>query len=278
MPALTFEATGTEWWIACDVPGVLSRAESLVRQSERTLSRFLPESSLSRLNRKRELEDAVLADVVRAALEMRELTRGAFDPTLGIRLAELGYDRTFCDIDTPRAAGSYEPGSLVVKIEQASVCLEGRGELDLGGIAKGWIVDRVIDMLAASGATSAIVDGGGDIRVVGGPRFIEYGAGHVVAVESGAIATSSTRRRRWRDSEGRPLHHILDSRTGNPVSPSIHTVTIRASHAALADALATAALVNAERTLALLPSLDAHAAVSDASGSWWTTAGWGDAA
>jgi thiamine biosynthesis lipoprotein len=278
MPSLTFAATGTQWWLACDVPGALPLAEALVREAEARLSRFHPESSLSRLNREREIEDPMLAEVVRAALELRELTGGAFDPTLGARLCELGYATTFVGIDSPKPAGGYHPGSLLVTTGESSVRLEGRGELDLGGIAKGWIVDRVVDMLVEAGASSAIVDGGGDIRVVGGPWPIEYGLGHIVYVESGAITTSSIRRRRWRDADGRELHHVLDPHTGNPVRPPLESVTIRARETTLADALATAALVDAERIFELLPSLDAQAAACDEGGRWWTTANWESAA
>ncbi len=165
----------------------------------------------------------------------------------------------------------------MVTTDESSVRLEGRGEIDLGGIAKGWIVDRVVEMLLEAGASSAIVDGGGDIRVVGGPWPIEYGRGHVVYVESGAIATSSIRRRRWRDAEGRQLHHVLDPSTGNPARPAVESVTIRANEAALADALATAALVDTERVVEILPSLDG-ALACDQDGRWWTTPNWETAA
>jgi thiamine biosynthesis lipoprotein len=276
--SLAFPATGTEWWLACDVPHVLARAESVVRMGEQKLSRFLPDSSLSRLNRLRQVEDATLAEVVRAALDVRDRTAGAFDPTLGARLSELGYDATFDEIERPLTSGPYQPSSLVVAVEQDCVRLGGSGELDLGGIAKGWIVDRVVDFLSTEGVTNAIVDGGGDLRVVGGPWPIEYGSGLVAHVGSGAIATSSIRRRSWRDANGRGLHHVLDPRSGEPVRPPVHTVTIRARQAALADALATAMLVDAERVLELLPSFDAHAAVCDAGGQWWTTESWGKAA
>lgn len=277
-PCLSFAATGSQWWLTCDMPNLLVRAESMVRAAERRLSRFLPDSSLSRLNRAREIEDPTLADVVRAALRMRDLTAGAFDATLGVRLRELGYAKTFPEIGVPHPAGGYQLGSLLVTTDQAYVRLEGMGELDLGGIAKGWIVDRVVDMLIEAGARSAVVDGGGDIRVLGGPWPIEFGSGRVVEIESEAIATSSIGRRRWRDSNARELHHILDPRTGDPVQPALDTVTIRAKEAAVADALATAALADAQRVFEVLPSLGAHAAARDGDGNWWTTRSWAEAA
>lgn len=272
--SLAFLATGTEWWVACDHREALDEAESFVREAEGRLSRFLPDSSLSRLNRDRTVDDPMLAEVVRAALGMRELTGGAFDPTLALRIRELGYDRTFEAIRAPKPAGEHRPCSLVVTTDDANVRLEGDGELDLGGIAKGWIVDRAVDVLIAAGARDVIVDGGGDIRVHGAPCPIEYAPDHVVRVESEAIATSSIRRRSWRDSQGRALHHVLDPRTGNPATPTVHTVTICAGQAVLADALATAALVDPTRVFAMLPALEARAAACDEEGRWWTTRNW----
>ena len=110
--------------------------------------------------------------------------------------------------------------------------------------------------------------------MVGGPWPIGYGAGHVVHLESEAIATSSRKRRRWRDADGRELHHILDPGTGDPAQPGIDTVTVRASEASLADALATAMLVDADRTVGVLESVGAHATARDEHGRWWTTPHW----
>ena len=274
MRSHSFQATGTDWWICCDLPQLLLRAEDLVREAEQSLSRFRPDSSLSRLNRERASSDPMLSEVVQAALRMWQLTGGVFDATLGARLEELGYDRSFDEIQTSRPADRNRAGSLAVALEPGRVRLEGRGNLDLGGIGKGWIVDRVAAMLAGQGSQAAVVDGGGDIRVVGGPWPIGYGAGHVVHLESEAIATSSRKRRRWRDANGRELHHILDPGTGDPAFAGIDTVTVRASEASLADALATAMLVDADRTVSVLESVGAHATARDEHGRWWTTPHW----
>jgi FAD:protein FMN transferase len=279
MNELSFQATGTEWWICCQDSALLPRAEALVRALEARLSRFLPDSSLSRLNQERACEDPLLAEVVQAALRLRALTGGAFDPTLGSELAGLGYYASFDTLacNEPSVAAREAPVSrraLDARVDGDRVTLHGDGALDLGGIAKGWMVDRVADMMGDAGCTRGVVDGGGDLRVLGGPWPIEVGDGHVVVLDSEAIATSSVRKRRWRDARGQSQHHILDPKTGAPTQGSIEVATVRASEAAVADAFATATLVEPELVLAVMPWVGARAAVEDAHGSWWTTPDW----
>lgn len=269
-----FYAMGTVWWIRCDAPALLAQAEALVHDAEARLSRFRPTSALAALNRDGHSVDPLLADVVRAALRFHSLTGGAFDPTLGARLAALGYDRTFTAIRRPPPLPP-ERGDLRprVAVDGDRVDLEGPGALDLGGVAKGFTVDRVVAHLLAGGAREVLIDGGGDLRGAGGSWPIGAGDGLVVESGLGAVATSSTRRRRWRDAGGTALHHILDPRTGRPAAAAIDTATVVAPDATTADALATALLVDPDAVMPLLPSLGAHALVSDLHGTWWTTPG-----
>jgi thiamine biosynthesis lipoprotein len=270
---------GTDWWIICDAPRLLPAAEAQVRRLEACLSRFRAGSALTRLNLAREVRDATLAAVTRAALALQVETGGAFDPTLGARLASLGYDRPFAAIGRPAPAGPAPRGEpLRVTVRDDRVRLEGPGALDLGGIAKGWTVDRVLERLRHGGARSALVDGGGDIGAFGGPWRLGAGDGLVVEVGDGALATSSALVRRWRDADGVPLHHVLDPRTSAPARAEIDTATVSAPDAATADGLATALLVDPARVVALLPALGARAALRGHDGRWWTTADWSDAA
>ena len=123
--------------------------------------------------------------------------------------------------------------------------------LDLGGIAKGWAVDRAAEMLGAWGA--AMVDAGGDIRVneaAGGEPW-PIGIQHpfdptrdlgVVALAGGAIVTSTVGRRQWRLDQ-QPMHHLIDPRTGRPSQSDLHTVTVLAPTAASAEVSAKVALI-----------------------------------
>jgi thiamine biosynthesis lipoprotein len=279
MSALTFRAMGTDWWASCDRPALLAEVEGLVRALEARLSRFLAGSALSRLNRERRCEDPLLAAVVREAEALRRRTGGAFDPRLGARIAALGYDR-----DLPEVARSPAPAlprgapeRPEVQLRGHEVRLTGAGALDLGGIAKGWAVDAAHDLLRERGAAWALVDGGGDLRGSGRRHVIGVGGGHAVALEGaalegGAVATSSTQRRRW-PGPGGERHHLLDPDTGLPAGGGLVAASVRAPTAALADALATALIARPSLAPAL-SGLGAAALVTDRDGQRWATAGW----
>lgn len=281
MKTHTFRAMNTEWWIAARGHADLDSAERTVRDIERRLSRFLPDSALSRLNRERSVADPILAAVVGRALEIGQLTEGAFDVRIGSALIAAGYDRSFellratsaglagerPDADYPRPA---------VEVGGDEVALSGEGLIDLGGIAKGWTVDLVAAELEAAGSDGWFVDGGGDIRVCGanvdGGRWpVGVGNGLAVYLDSGAVCTSSVERRRWQGEVG-PMHHIIDVSTGQPSRTGLRTAVVVARDATLADALATAILADAQRGLSAVSASGAEALV-DRGGCWEMTPG-----
>lgn len=275
-----FIAMGTDWSILGEglVQSALQQAEALVRDLEARLSRFLPGSALSRLNRERRTQDAPLATLLRVALRFRQSTGGAFDPTLGLQLAALGYDRTYRDVLAPVVGrGSPWATDLRIVIDDDRVSLDGSGEVDLGGIAKGWTVDQVMTQLRATGAESVLVDGGGDIAVHGAAWPIGVGEDLSVTLRKGAIATSSTLRRRWVSAQGESLHHVLSPRTRLPSDSCIDTVTVVAPNATAADALATALLADPEGQVPRLAGHPCEAAFRAESGAWYTTPGWSEA-
>lgn len=274
-----FYAMGTDWWLEADRGELLEEAERIVRRAEEHLSRFEPESALSRLNRVRQVVDPTVAAVARAALRMGELTGGAFDARVGARMREIGYDRTLSAIESPRVASAVpERRTLRVRVEGDEVRLYGDGDVDLGGIAKGWAVDRVLRWLLGEGARDVVVDGGGDIAGSGRPCMVGVGGELVVDVARCAVATSSTKRRRWRAVGGGELHHIIDPRTGWPTAAAIDTASVVAADATTADALATAVMVDPDSLLPRLPAMDARAAVRGVDGAWWVTPNWAEAA
>jgi thiamine biosynthesis lipoprotein len=275
-----FVAMGTDWSILGEglALDAMERAEALVRNIEARLSRFLPDSALSRLNRERQMRDAQLAKLLRVAMRFRQTTLGAFDPTLGSQLATLGYDRTYSAVCAPVVdQRSAIAADFRVVIDGQHVSLEGSGEVDLGGIAKGWTVDRVVAQLRATGAESVLVDGGGDIGVHGAAWPIGVGEDLSVTLRDGAVATSSTLRRRWLSAQGDTLHHVLSPRTGLPSESSVDTVTVVARDATTADALATALLADPWTQVPRLAEHACEAALRVASGVWYTTAGWSEA-
>lgn len=305
MSIRSFAAMGTTFWLQVEGvdEDVLACAERLVRDVEARLSRFLPGSALSRLNAQRETSDPMLATLVREALKARALTRGAFDPTLGDALIAAGYDRSFerlspipgrSPVESTPSAGDCQirpnltlkgrsfvehspdlsTAGMAVGIEGDTVRLMGAGRLDLGGIAKGWTVDRVAEQLAAAGATAWVVDGGGDIRVGGqapdGEWHLGIGDDYAIGLVAGAVATSSSRKRRWCTVDGEG-HHILDPRTGRPSTGDVDTAVVVAHDALTADVLATALIADFDATWPALGEQGAAALVHADSSGWRMT-------
>lgn len=258
--------TAVAAWLWTDSPlaGVrLDEVERFFAQVEAELSRFRPQSGLSRLNaaagRGPQPISPVLAEVLAEALEAARVSGGVFDPTVLNALQTAGYDRSFEQIETGRAspqrgqsAAAPASGWQQVRLDAAkgTAAVPGGQGIDLGGIAKGWTVDQAARQLGQWGP--ALVDGGGDIRAAGAPGepwpvavqdpFDETRDLAVVLLTDNAVATSSVGGRRWQRN-GQPMHHLIDPRTGQPSRSDLHTVTVLAPTAADAEVTAKVVLL-----------------------------------
>jgi thiamine biosynthesis lipoprotein len=250
-----FEAMGTS--VDCLLEAEPSRAtadafssaEAEFRRLETLLSRFDPESELSRLNREGSL--AAGPDLLRVtglALAARERTRGRFDPTVHDALIAAGYDRTFAEVapegDAPERGTERCGGRVTVDSSTGWIELEPGVRLDLGGIAKGDAVERGCDILAAAGP--CLVNAGGDVAVRGTPADglwpigVETADGSVtLGLARGALATSGRDRRRWTRG-GQERHHLIDPATGRPALSDLLRVTALAESTVDAEVLAKA--------------------------------------
>ena len=245
-----------------------------VRRLEGIFSRFDSHSELSELNRRGTLRVGPdLLEVVDLALAARDRTGGRFDPTVHDALVAAGYDRTFEEVsaeergDNPRPSPALRcAGSGRVDRRTRSIELDPGIHLDLGGIAKGYAVDRAAKILEEHGP--CLVDAGGDIaaRGRGWPIGLDTGDGTLtLELGDGAVATSGRDRRCWRRG-GEELHHIIDPATGLPAAGDLLRVTAVAATATDAEvrakALFLAGAVEAEReanatgTPSLLVTLD----------------------
>jgi thiamine biosynthesis lipoprotein len=235
----------------------LRAAEDEIRRLEALLSRFLPSSELSRLNRAGELAAGPdLLAVVHAAVEARVMTAGRFDPSVHEAVAAAGYDRSFelVSAGTPAASSSGRPcgGEVILDHDSGRIALEPGVRLDLGGIAKGYAIDRALEILADAGP--ALVDAGGDIGLCGRPwpvGVVTPGKTLTLELTCGAVATSGRDRRRWRTADGE-RHHLIDPATGLPAESDILRVTVVAATAVEAEVLAKALFLagSAERAAA----------------------------
>jgi FAD:protein FMN transferase len=258
----SFRAMGTdvELFLASE-PGraadaALDEAEAEFERVEALLSRFRPDSELSALNRDGRIEagDDLVA-VVEFALEARERTGGQFDPTVHDALVAAGYDRTFDEVASDAPARPYDGRcGGAIHVSGRTIELESGVHLDLGGIGKGYTIDRAAAILSTAGP--ALVDAGGDIAAIGRPDDLGWRVGietadatMTVALEDAAIATSGRDRRRWRRN-GEERHHLIDPATGRPAETGLLRVTVVAPTAVEAEVLAKSIFLAGEEAAA----------------------------
>lgn len=250
MRPFRFAAMGTEVevWGSEDVGQVVDWFERV----ESAASRFRADSELSAINRPDAPAIAklspLLADVVGSADRARRITGGLVDIGVGRVVRAWGYDRTFSEIaDVTDAPDPVEAGDWAI---DGRVLRRSPGlEVDLGGIAKGWTCDRVVESGLAT-----VVSAGGDLRSTDpatSASVISVDGEVVVKVHvgKGALATSSVGKRRW-NVAGSEVSHIIDPRTMRPVTSPVVSATVLASTAADAEAGAKAVLLLGEDGLA----------------------------
>lgn len=231
----------------------------------RLMSTYDPESELSRFNRHTGTDwfdvSPETALVVEAALEMGQLSGGAFDPTVG-RLVRLWNFGSGPRIDAPPAPEEIEKalqdvGYQYVKVrrEPPALAKERPGvELDLSAIAKGYGVDAVLAVLEEHGLTNAMVEIGGEVRVVGTkggepwtlgierPEELTRSLHAKVELRDEALATSGDYRNYF-ENKGVRYSHTIDPRTGRPVTHQLASASVLAQDCMTADAWATTLMV-----------------------------------
>jgi len=225
-------------------------------EQEQRFSRFRDDSELSAVNRADTEPVQVtrpFAELVTCALRAAADTEGLFDPTVLPAMIAAGYDRSFEDVIVT-AREVLRPAAPTgrwreVELEDDLLRLPAGVSLDLGGIAKGWTVDRAASRVAHL-LPWGIVDAGGDLCVFGDipPEGVEIGVEHPsdphaevlrLALTDGALATSSTARRSW----GPNLHHLIDPRTGRPALTDVVQATVWAPTCVEAEVAAKVALL-----------------------------------
>jgi len=282
-----------ELW--CEDPALAERAMQAVmdemRRTDELMSHYKPQSQLSVVNAhaaERPVEvDPTIIEVVARALEFSRLSGGAFD----ITYASVGYLYDYrahqkpsdAQIELALAGVDYRR----VQLDRAARTIRFTApgvRIDLGGIAKGYAVDRSIETLRKLGIRHAMVNAGGDTRLLGDRRGAPWIVGVRDPRNDGALVTrlplvdeavsTSGDYERYFEADGERYHHILVPGTGKSAR-EVRSVTILGPDATTTDGLSTSVFVlGVRRGLELVERLPGiEAVIVDAEGRIHHSAG-----
>jgi thiamine biosynthesis lipoprotein len=263
---------------------------------ERLLSRTIAESDVSRINNaygKPVKVDPETWEILRRAKEISAQTGGAFSITIAPVTALWSFTDTVTNmVPTDEARLKMLPLVDDQKIalgENNTVTLPAGMEIDLGGIAKGYIADRLAELLRER-CMGAIISLGGNTYVVGDKPDGSYNTigvqdpfsttGNLEGVlfcKNISVVTSGTYERGFAGEDGKWYHHILDPKTGLPAETDLVSATLVLTSSMTADALATAFIVaGSERALSLATEVGVDALFITSDGRTLATEGFVD--
>jgi thiamine biosynthesis lipoprotein len=231
--------------------------DEIDRQSKIS-SNYDPESSVSELNQEGFIIDAPaeLIEIVRLSIEYNKISSGAFDISVDpvLKLWSEGLWQESDEVQQQKIDEALKlVDSTMISLDGQNIKLEKDGmSVTLGGVAKGYIVDKILGSLKTAGVKNALVNAGGDIATLGAKPD---GSKWIVSLENpddpdekiatfgvkGEAVTTSGNYYRYFDPEGES-HHIIDPRTGYSANECI-SVTIITENATIADILSTSVFV-----------------------------------
>ena len=236
-----------------------SEFEDLFEEINNSLSTYIADSDISRINRNEEVKvDAHFMKVFNASEVIFNETSGIFDPTIGavVNAWDFGPEGRIESLDSLKIKELMEGVGLdKLSLTNDKISKQANTFLDFNAIAKGYAVDVIGQFLEAAGITDYLVEIGGEIRTrginqekqtpwrVGIDRPNFDGTQSVYSsleLTDGAMATSGTYRKFKTDSAGNRYAHIIDTRTGYPAKTNVLSASVLAANCMMADGYATA--------------------------------------
>ena len=264
------------------VKGLKEKIDQRLREINQVFSTYIKDSEISRFNafgvagEKFAVSDDFVR-VMRVAAEIHQLSEGAWDGTVNPLVDLWGFGPEQRRPQKPPAAEIHALKQKIgfdrIRIEEPNFLVKNLATvtLDLNSIAKGFAVDQISELLAAAGFENYLVEIGGEVYAAGvrsdgkkwrvGINRPQKGAAFnevykAVSITNQAFATSGDYRIFF-EIDGQRYSHVIDPRTGYPVSNGVVSVTIIAYNCTLADGLATAVMVmGAEKGIRLVNRLD----------------------
>lgn len=261
---------------AAALTAAVNAAFAAVLDVEQRMSFHDATSDLSRINRLAHVEPqrvhATTFRVLQAALALARASDGVFDPAVGARLVASGH--------LPSPAPGAPLASTWRDVELRAGCVVAYRRttwLDLGGIAKGYAVDRAVRVLRAAGMAQGVVNAGGDLRAFGDVNETVHvrvpgdstTTRPLLELRNGAVATSAGYFSERLDTDGHPHTALIDPRSGRSLGHRV-SVSVCAPRAIWADALTKVVLADPAGSTRLLRRLRAQAVMMQADGSFET--------
>ena len=233
----------------------LSAAEAEIERLDNLLSRGFSNSDISKINKSGSAEaSSDTRAVLRKGIEVSNETGGAFDLCIAPAVDLWGFysKNYYVPSDSEIAEILPKINYKNITLTDERVTLSRGAQIDAGGIAKGYLSDRIIEIFKEHGVVSAIISLGGNVQTLGTKNSgepwrvgIKNPAGGLLGtldVCGKAVVTSGGYQRYFED-DGKKYHHIIDPETGKPAESGLKSVTVVSSDGALADALSTAVFV-----------------------------------
>lgn len=232
--------------------------EYTIARFDRLWNRFSPESVVWMINHTRSCEvDGDTLSILKEAVRLSQDTEGFFCPLIAPLLDLWGFSAN------PRIPEEQEIRKVVQEISQSRlviegqrISLQGKGQLDLGGIAKGYVVDSLVSLLKSKGVHKALINAGGQVFGFGAKWRVGIFnpvtgkvAGYII-IDNMSVSTSGDYFRFF-ERDGIRYHHVVNPLTGYP-GDDFRSVTVVASRGVLADVLSTAILAGGNEALLLV--------------------------
>jgi thiamine biosynthesis lipoprotein len=262
------EAQGTTYSVKYVGDEIVTKSEldSALRAIDLSLSAWVDESTLSRFNRSDSLfiSDPHFLEVFFRGKELSDLTGGAFHPMIMPLVKAWGFGpdggklKDNLNLDSVRALVSFDFDVRPAGEEEGVYFIkDGRYQIDVNGIAQGYSVDVLSEMMEAREVNNYMVEIGGEVRTKGSNESgepwrigVDKPVGSeeertleaIVNLDDAALATSGSYRKFY-EMNGKKYSHTIDPRTGYPVDHGLLSATVKTDNCTDADALATAFMV-----------------------------------
>lgn len=251
---------------------VIEDCFTIAQEMENKLSKTVTNSDIYNINNNLNSFVEVSEDtitVINTAIKYSTLSNGMFDITMGNVINLWDFEEGVLPDESDIKRELSEVNYKNISINNNTVCLSGTNvSLDVGGIAKGYIADKMKEYLLSQDIDCAIINLGGNVDVIGTkPDNSPFNVGIAnpdddskalvsVECEDLSVVTSGTYQRYF-EKDGISYHHILDTKTGFPVKNNIKSVTVISKSSIDCDALSTTCfLLGKEKGLKLIEEID----------------------